>query len=93
MVKTALMVMMAAVLAHHLGLSEAVAKVVSKILKCPRCLSFWTVLFVLVILGNDPVFAVALSILMAYLSIWSGLLLIWLNDLYERIWQKTRKGS
>lgn len=90
MVKTALIVMMAATLAQHLGLSEAVAKVVSKILKCPRCLSFWTVLFVLVILDHDPVIAVGLSILMAYLSIWSGLLLIKLNDLYERLWQKQK---
>ena len=91
MVMTALMAMMAAVLAQHLGLSEAVAKVVSKILKCPRCLSFWTVLSSLVILGHDPFIAVGLSILMAYLSIWSGLLLIRLNDLYEKLWQRLRK--
>lgn len=91
MVKTALIVMMVAVLAQHLGLSEAIAAVVSKVMKCPRCLSFWTVLFVLVILGCDLFIAVGLSILMAYLSIWSGLLLMMLNDLYETLWQRLKK--
>ena len=91
MVVTALIVMMTAVVAQHLGLSDAVAKVISKILKCPRCLSFWTVLFVLVILGCDLFVAIGLSVLMAYLSIWSGLLLMMLNDLYDRLWQRVRK--
>ena len=91
MVVTALIVMMIAVVAQHLGLSDAVAKVISKILKCPRCLSFWTVLFVLVILGCDLFVAIGLSVLMAYLSIWSGLLLMMLNDLYDRLWQRVRK--
>lgn len=91
MLATALIVMIVAVLVQHLGLSEAIAKVVSKILKCPRCLSFWTVLFALLVLGCDIVIAVGLSVLMAYLSIWIGLPLGMLNDLYERLWQKRRK--
>lgn len=84
----ALIVMMTAVMAQHLGLSDAVAKVVSKVLKCPRCLSFWTVLFVLVILGCDLIIAMGLSVLMAYLSIWIGLLLGKLNDLYDKLWRR-----
>lgn len=88
MVVIALIVMMTAVMAQHLGLSDAVAKVVSKVLKCPRCLSFWTVLFVLVILGCDLIIAMGLSVLMAYLSIWIGLLLGKLNDLYDKLWRR-----
>lgn len=88
MVVIALIVMMTAVMAQHLGLSDAVAKVVSKVLKCPRCLSFWTVLFVLVMLGCDLIIAMGLSVLMAYLSIWIGLLLGKLNDLYDKLWRR-----
>ena len=91
MLVIALIVMMVAVLAQHLGLSEAIAKVVSKILKCPRCLSFWTVLFALLALGCDAFIAMGLSILMAYLSIWIGLPLGMLNNLYKRLWQGRRK--
>lgn len=88
MVVIALIVMMTAVMAQHLGLSDAVAKVVSKVLKCPRCLSFWTVLFVLVMLGCDLIIAMGLSVLMAYLSIWIGLLLGKLNYLYDKLWRR-----
>lgn len=91
MVTTALIVMMTAVLAHHLGLPEAIAAVVTKVMKCPRCLSFWTVLFVLVILGYNLFIAVGLSVLMSYLSIWSGLLLSLLNDLYDMLWQRMNR--
>ena len=91
MLLTALIAMLAATMAHHLGLSEAVAKVISKILKCPRCLTFWFVLFVLFACGCNILIAIGLSILMAYLSIWIGLPLGVLNDLYERLWQRRRK--
>jgi hypothetical protein len=91
MLLTALIAMLVATLAHHLGLSEAVAKVISKILKCPRCLTFWFVLFVLFACGCNILIAIGLSLLMAYCSIWTELLLDALNRLYERIWQGRRK--
>lgn len=90
MLATALIAMAMAILAHHLGLSEAISKVISKVLKCPRCLSFWTVLFVLALQGYDLLFAIGLSLLMAYLAIWSELLLGFLNQLYEKLWQKRK---
>lgn len=91
MVATALMVMVAAVVAQHLGLSDAVAKVSGKVLRCPRCLSFWTVLFVLTYLGNDVVPAVGLSLAMAYLSEWVSIPLVMLNDLFDYLWQKANR--
>ena len=90
MLATALIAMAMAILAHHLGLSEAISKVISKVLKCPRCLSFWTVLLVLVLHGYNVFFAIGLSLLMAYLAIWSELLLGFLNQLYEKLWQKRK---
>lgn len=90
MLATALIAMAMATLSHHLGLSEAMSKVISKVLKCPRCLSFWTVLLVLVLHRYNVFFAIGLSLLMAYLAIWSELLLGYLNQLYEKLWQKRK---
>lgn len=89
MLLTALIVMVAAVLAHHLGLSDAVAGVASKILKCSKCLTFWTVLVTLLMLGCNILITIGLSVVMAYLSAWFGLLLNLLNQLYDKIWQRT----
>lgn len=91
MLLTALIVMVAAVLAHHLGLSDAVAGVASKILKCPKCLTFWTVLVTLFILRCNLLITIGLSVVMAYLSAWLGLLLNLLNQLYDKIWQKINR--
>lgn len=91
MVATALIVMVTAVVAQHLGLSDAIAKVLGKILRCPRCLSFWTVLFVLTYLGNDVIPAIGLSLAMAYLSEWVAIPLKMLNDIFDYLWQKANR--
>ena len=87
----ALIAMMVAVLAHHLGLSEAIANVVSKIARCPKCLTFWLVLLVLMVTCENTVVAISLSLLCAYLSNWVGLLLMWLNKTYNKVWERLNK--
>lgn len=82
---------MLATLAHHLGLPEAIARIGQKVAKCPKCLSFWIVLFVLVRAGCDVVVAIGLSLIVAYLSYWFGLLLLWLNRKYDDLWQRLQK--
>lgn len=91
MIWIAVAVMMGACVAHHLGLSEAIAKTVLKIFKCSKCLSFWCVLFSLIVLGYNLFVALLLSILMAYFSHYFNLLLLRLNKLYEWLWQKGNK--
>lgn len=88
MIWVAAVVMVGACLAHHLGLSEAIARTVLKIASCPKCLTFWCVLFILVIFGCNILEALLLSILMAYLSHYFNLLLLAMNKLYEWLWQK-----
>lgn len=87
----ALMAMIIATLAQHLGLSSAIAKVVTKIANCPRCLSFWLTLIVLVLVRCNPIVAIALSLLCAYLSNWFGLILMWLNHKYNALWERLNK--
>ncbi len=88
MIWIAAAVMICACMAHHLGLSEAIARTVLKIAKCSKCLSFWGVLFVLVISDCNIFSALLLSIMMAYLSHYFNLLLLALWKLYEWLWQK-----
>lgn len=88
MMSIALIVMMLATLAHHLGLPEAIARVGLKVAKCPKCLSFWIALLVLVFVGCNVFIAIGLSLIVAYLSFWFGLLLGWLNRKYDELWQR-----
>lgn len=88
MMLIALIVMMLATLAHHLGLPETVARIGLKIAKCPKCLSFWFALLVLVLVRCNVFIAIGLSLIVAYLSFWFGLLLGWLNRKYDKLWQR-----
>ena len=86
-----LMMAFAATLAVHLGLPEAIAEVVSKVAKCEKCCTFWTTVAVLWYSGADLIAIVALSIFAAYLSHWVGLLLIVMQKIFTRLWQKVNK--
>ena len=82
---------LAATLAVHLGLPEAIAEVVGKVAKCEKCTSFWATATVLWYSGADLTAIVALSIFAAYLSHWIGLLLIVMQKIFTRLWQRVNK--
>lgn len=67
--------------------------VMAKIAKCSTCTCFWGVLAILVFLGCDVIRAVVLSILMAYLSNYVGILLVFANKIYGRLWQRVNKSK
>lgn len=87
----AIAVMMSATIAVHLGLPQAIWSVAGKVCKCHKCLSFWATLGVLIWLRYDIVTAMLLSVAMAYLSNWFGVLLIWLNRKYTELWQRLNR--
>lgn len=93
MVWIALAVMIVAGLAHHLGLPQAIASVVAKVARCPKCLTFWATFIVLLIVGSGLLFAVMLSVLTAYLSHYWGLVMMLLNDLYNKLWERVNKNE
>lgn len=88
MVKIALIAMIVAALAQHLGLSEAVARIILKVAKCPKCLTFWSVLAVEIVTQENLLIAIGLSLMCAYLVSWVGLFLEFLYQLYEKLWQR-----
>lgn len=86
----AIVLMVAATMAVHMGLPQEIAKVITKICGCHKCLSFWTTLAVTAV--YEPLWlALLLSLLMAYLSGWFAVLLVVLNKIYERLWQRLNK--
>ena len=84
----AIAVMMGATIAVHIGLPQAISGVVGKVCKCHKCLTFWSVFVVLLLIGCNIIVAAMLSLIASYMSNWFGLLLVWLNEIYEWIWQK-----
>lgn len=86
-------VMASATMMQHLGLTEAIGKVLLKVLQCNMCCSFWAVLIV-TILGGSPIWLAALlAITAAYASNWFALLLAVVDKFYDKLWQRlqTRK--
>ena len=75
-------------LASHLGLTSAISKVLSRILGCSTCSTFWGCLAFLVLTGEDPAIAAILSITAAYASNWLLPLLIAAQNEYDKLWQK-----
>lgn len=91
MIWMALAIMVASTLIVNLGLGEAIADVSSKILKCPVCLTFWSTMASMYYYDADIATMLVLSISMAYLSNYFGLVVYGLNLLYDRIWMILNK--
>lgn len=91
MVWIMLIMAFSATLAVHLGLPEAISEVVGKIAKCEKCTSFWSTVAILVYNGAETTDIIALSILAAYLSHWIGLLLIVMQNIFTRLWQRVNR--
>ena len=87
---TSLIVMVSVCLIHHLGLAHAISGVVDKVLSCSQCLTFWSVLAALVYLSTDMITAVFFAIVMAYLSNWFGLLLLYLQRQFNILYGKEK---
>lgn len=90
---TALFTAVTAAVAHHLGLVEKAAGIAGEIAGCPRCTVFWVTLGVLLIEHTDVVASVAVSMVLAYLTDWFGLLLFDFAKLYEKLWKRQRKRN
>ena len=89
------MIMFSCVMAIHMGLMDAVLKVLRiqdrniPIIRCPKCLTFHAVLWYLVSTGANVILAVATAFLASYIVIWFdlflGLMDVWYEDIYNRI--------
>lgn len=90
MIMIAVAVMVAATMAQHLGLTEAIARIVLKIAQCNMCCTFWTCLAVLWLCDCPLTVAALLSIVAAYVSNWFVLLLVLIEKTYNKLWQRLK---
>lgn len=86
----AIATMIAATLAQHLGLAEAMARVVDKVASCPLCFTFWTTMTTLLYLGYDVYVSALAAIVAAYLSNWFVLLLLIVQRKFTQLYEKER---
>lgn len=84
------MIVLSAVLANHLGLIEAVEKVIRHeipIVNCCKCLSFWAVFGYMLLAGNTVIASIATSFLCAWLATWIELLMGVIDYYYTKIYE------
>ena len=74
----------------HLGLGEAISKIIGYrfvLFHCPKCLAFWLVLGYL-LLSNEPIISsIAIAFVCAYLALWIDLLLAIISEYYEETYK------
>ena len=81
-----------------MGLEAEIERVLScrfRILSCPKCLTFWSVLLFGAVTGHGLVETVAVSFLSAYASLWLSRLCDELTILYNRLYENitTTEGA
>lgn len=88
--KEAAMVMVSCVLFVGMGLSDEIQRRLrfrSKILSCPKCLTMWPCLGLLLLRGYAPVPSVFVSFLFSYAALWLTLILDALTLLYNKVYE------
>ena len=77
-----------------MGLEAEVERILScrfRILSCPKCLTFWSVLLFGVITGHGAIEVVSVSFLSAYAALWLTLLCDALTNIYNTIYETITK--
>ena len=100
MILEAAMVLTCSVLFIGMGLSGEIQRIVGiswRILNCPKCLTFWSTLAVLLLGRHQVLPSVAVSFLASYAAMWLTLVLdaasVKYNRLYEKITQTPGTGK
>lgn len=79
------------VTANHLGLVKAIEDTMHrdlKIINCPKCFSFWSVLAYSVITSCETIPSLAISFICSYLAIWLELFEGFIDTLYNKVYEK-----
>lgn len=85
------MIMFACVSAIHMGLIPAIEKIVwrqTPILSCPKCMTFWFVLFYSIVTSHGAIVSISIAFLASYLAIWLELLFGFIDTQYNRLYEK-----
>lgn len=90
MVREAVLATVACVLFVQMGLSEAIQEILRirlSVASCPKCVTMWGCLVVLLVDGHGLLESVAASFVSAYAAVWLSLAYDGLAVLYNRIYE------
>jgi hypothetical protein len=76
---------------NHLGLISAVEGVIKRklrIVNCPKCATFWSVLVYMAIVTQDAITTLAVSFLASYAALWVELLEGFIDTIYLKLYGK-----
>lgn len=96
MLKDAALVVVSCVLFIQMGLSSAVQEVLKvrlSLLSCPKCLTMWTAMAVLLAHGHGLLESTAVSFLSAYSALWLALLYDALAVAYNKLYEQISKTT
>lgn len=71
-------------------MGETICKVIRYefiLFKCPKCLTFWSVLCYLLCCHIDIISCIGYSFISAYIALWIDLLLALISEWYEKIYE------
>ena len=84
----------------HLGLGNAICKIIRYnfiLFQYPKCLSFWSVLCYLLLFNQSVIVSLCIAFICAYTAIWIDLLLTiianWYEEIYESLGTKESEDS
>jgi len=86
-----LAILISCTLANHLGLVNAIEKVIKfklKIINCVRCFTFWTSLLYLICTSTRIFIASAIAFTLSYLAMWLELLYGYIDTKYNEYYYK-----
>ena len=91
-------ILLCCVLFVHLGLGDAVSKVIQRnlsLFRCVKCTTFWAVLAYTFYSGFAPVKCVALAFACSYVALWVDFLFSIIAILYEKYYKilVTKEGK
>jgi|GEM_PF-3083159 len=91
MIEKAAVLTLCCVLFISMGLSEAIQDRVGfkhPILSCPKCLTFWAVLFLCIVQRADILLSLAAAFFCSYAALWLTLFFDGMTVLYNMIYEK-----
>ena len=74
----------------HLGLVKAIEEAAQRelrIVNCPKCFSFWSVLAYTIITSRNAITSLAISFLCSYLALWLELIEGFIDSLYMKLYE------
>lgn len=78
------------VTANHLGLVKAIEEAAQRelrIVNCPKCFSFWSVLAYSIITSRNAITSLAISFLASYSALWLELFEGFIDTLYTKVYE------